>query len=281
MQKLQLLLSKKISHYTYRLWLISKFSRMVTVVNARLVTLSSTWVSNILWVLILVVCTLPPCFETLPWWLLVYFRQYNHFVKTAHLHPRSLVSIKIGMVLTWESNRFGSIGTTIFRMAPPSEMSMEIMLPIRHFKTLGIFLQSLLPYLQTILKVGLGNATPVFLVCCFCPSSGTSGDWLAQIIVNNCQLRNLGSSPHRYWPCLFLLLNVDPENTSFSGSYFFVNFARFHFLIMHLMFGFMKITILFIFFGLCYCSLRQWLSFASVTGVITTRPFRTLNISLN
>ena len=68
------------------------------------------------------------------------------------------------------------------------------------------------PYLQTILKIGFGNATPVFIFG-FTASSSTTGDDFARMILKYSRFWNLSSSPARITDLVYLILNInDPSD---------------------------------------------------------------------
>lgn len=136
------------------------------------------------------------------------------------------------------------------------------------------------PYLQTILKVGTGNATPCFTFSVSCASDGSSGDDLARFIRNNATFNNISTTPCRITDLVYLLLQVDPYNSSLLVSEVSENARRIS--LMDYAFDVwisQKSDGNYTFLWSLYCSLRQWLSFVSVFGVITTALQNSQNAS--
>ena len=120
------------------------------------------------------------------------------------------------------------------------------------------------PYLQQILKVGLGNATPVFHSFVRCKTDGTSGDILAEMIVKNCTLKNITDTPFRVTDLVQLLFQVDPLNSSLALPDYFgfarqVDFQNYSYDVWVVLdSGYYNFLFSF------YCSLRQWLVIRSL-----------------
>lgn len=132
------------------------------------------------------------------------------------------------------------------------------------------------PYLQQILKVGCGNATPMFYAYDFWRDDDADGGILAQMIVKNCSFFNVGTNPFRITDLVQLLFQVDPQNSSLVLPEYFdlarkVGFQDSSYDVWvvhdngayHFLFSF-------------YCSLRQWLVIRSLfklsSGVASNIP---------
>lgn len=126
------------------------------------------------------------------------------------------------------------------------------------------------PYLQTILKAGFGNAAPVFRFEAKCSSSSPyAGNALAAFIVSNATFHNLSSSAaYRCTDLVQLLLNapissVNPTFKFMLSDLDIIKFKDYAFDVW--------VTLSsdgdYVFLFEVYCSLRQWLSFASIVGV--------------
>lgn len=139
------------------------------------------------------------------------------------------------------------------------------------------------PYLQSILKVGLGNATPVFSFATSTDYSGASygsgGSRLAAMIAANSTLHNVTATPLRITDLFYLLLQVDTTNPNLQHSDFFatakdISLTDYAFDVWVFDDG-SKYNFLFSF----YCSLRQWLSLASSFDICTTTPQNNIDSS--
>lgn len=124
------------------------------------------------------------------------------------------------------------------------------------------------PYLQTILKLGCGNATPVFSFCISCSSSSPySGHNLASIIAANCTFHNLSTTPQRITDLVQLLLNapISIFSAGFQPLLSDLNQIAFK------DYGFDVWVVedqgTYQFLFSVYCSLRQWLSLANILAL--------------
>lgn len=124
------------------------------------------------------------------------------------------------------------------------------------------------PYLQFILKVGNGNATPVFSFEQSCSIDGLSGDTLARMIVRNTSFNNVGTTYcYRITDLFYLLLQVDPNNASLKLRSNFQDARDLSLTDYAFDVWFRSDGTNYYFLFSMYCSLRQWLSFASVFGI--------------
>ena len=117
-------------------------------------------------------------------------------------------------------------------------------------------------YLQTILKIGFGNATPCFSVQFVVNDSFDNGSVMAAAICKNLDFHNLqDGTATRITDGVYALLQVDPNNSSLYFNSCFIkaseigltNYA-FDVYVSHLSSG----------YAICfqlYCSLRQYLAF--------------------
>lgn len=125
------------------------------------------------------------------------------------------------------------------------------------------------PYLQTILKLGNGNATPVFHLEFSCNADGSSGDPLACFIVKNSQIFNVSNTTLRITDLFSLLLQVDVTNPSLNDSYVLralkdVGFQDYGF---DLWVNSDSPVTTYYFLLSTYCSLRQFISLYSSLGI--------------
>ena len=133
------------------------------------------------------------------------------------------------------------------------------------------------PYLQTVAKLGCGNAAPVFHFEVSCSvASPHTGDMMAAFIASNCTLHNVPTtSVELITPLVQLLLHVSPSNLSPSFGNFLtelnsIGFKDYGFDVWMYSDG----TDYHFLFSV-YCSLRQWLSF----GYFVTSGFATNSAS--
>lgn len=129
-------------------------------------------------------------------------------------------------------------------------------------------------YLQSILKVGLGNATPVFTFCASCNANGSSGDTLARMIVKNTHFFNTSSfsGSYRVTDLFYLLLQVDTTNPNLQLAGEFVKAKNIgltdYAFDVWLAYDSSDPVFLFSF----YCSLRQWLCLRSTFHIDVLTP---------
>lgn len=123
-------------------------------------------------------------------------------------------------------------------------------------------------YLQTILKLGCGNATPVFSFCISCSSSSPfSGHNLASIIAANCTFHNLSTTPQRITDLVQLLLNVPISNFSAGFQPMISDLNQISFKDYGFDVWVVEDQGTYQFLFSVYCSLRQWLSLANILAL--------------
>lgn len=121
------------------------------------------------------------------------------------------------------------------------------------------------PYLQTILKVGFGNATPVFHYSCSCSAGNpsSSDDPLATLISHNIVYYNPSTTPQRITDAVYALLQVDPSNSSLQKPSVLRQLQSFGFSDYAFDVWFYYDGSKHYYLFELYCSLRQWLTFSS------------------
>ena len=123
------------------------------------------------------------------------------------------------------------------------------------------------PYLQTILKMGNGCATPAFSFEFVYSPNGTSDD-LGKFIGENSQIFNVANAPHRITDLLALLLQVDESNSYLQQPQVLralksVGFQDYGFDLW--VYSDSPVTT-YRFLLTVYCSLRQFISLRSALG---------------
>jgi hypothetical protein len=132
------------------------------------------------------------------------------------------------------------------------------------------------PYLQFILKIGYGNAAPVWHFESSLTGSGptTSNETLCAAFVKNVSLKNMSvNRVYRVTDAFYALLQVDPYNSSLNLaqpliSLHDIDFTHYAFDCWIYMTSDNKFYMLFS----LYCSLRQWLAFRSVFPISSAEP---------
>ena len=124
------------------------------------------------------------------------------------------------------------------------------------------------PFLQTILKLGCGNATPVFSFSISCTSSSPwNGHNLASIIASNCTFHNLSTTPWRITDLVQLLLNAPISNFSTAFQPMLRDLDAIGFKDYGFDVWVVEDEGYYNFLFSVYCSLRQWLSLANILSL--------------
>lgn len=135
------------------------------------------------------------------------------------------------------------------------------------------------PYLQHILKLGCGNATPVFSFCISCnTSSPWSGHVLASFIAANCTFHNTSLTPQRITDLVQLLLNAPISNVNPTFSHILSDLDAIGFKDYGYDVWVVEDQGTYQFLFSVYCSLRQWLSLANILALpISLEPNDTVS----